>query len=309
MAGIWHYTPNCLIPPDQEFPAGLNRVAAVVEYDGSAFCGWQRQSHCHSVQAEVERALSAVAAEPIAVTCAGRTDSGVHATYQVIHFDTSARRAARNWFLGTNANLPDAVRIKWVADVVAGFHARFSARSRTYRYLISNELQRPAIFHRCLTWERRPLDTQPMQQAAALLVGERDFSSFRASACQSRTPFRRVDYASVWRRNDLVVIEIRANAFLHHMVRNIAGALLTVGCHEQDISWFRSLLAARDRTRGAATAAANGLFLVGVQYPAHFGIPEMNPGPHLVPESFRTPDVQEYAVGAKGCQGQLTPAG
>jgi len=285
----WRYMRNAMVPAEQNLPAGIFRNAAVVEYDGSTFCGWQRQTHSPSIQSVVEAALSRVANEPVEVACAGRTDTGVHATHQVIHFDSGAERRAENWLHGANANLPPEIRLHWAARVAPQFHARFSATARTYRYIIANTPQRPGIFHRWLTWEKRFLDESRMQQAADLLPGERDFSSFRAAGCQSRSPFRRVDYVSVWRREHLVIIEIRANAFLHHMVRNIAGALIAVGTGDKGIAWFETLLAIRDRTRGAVTASATGLFLVAVSYPVAFGIPVLPPGPQLVDEPLRQP--------------------
>ncbi len=289
-ATSWQYSRNCLVPDDRTLPEGTSRVAAVIEYDGSAYCGWQRQTHSPGIQSQVERALSRVADEPVEVACAGRTDTGVHATNQVIHFDTRAQRRPDNWLLGANANLPPEIRLHWAGQVPDRFHARFSATARTYRYLISNSPQRPAIFHRWLTWEKRHLDEQGMQRAANLLLGELDFSSFRAAGCQSLTPFRRVDYISLWRRDNLVLLEIRANAFLHHMVRNIAGALIAIGTGDKSFSWLQSLVVARDRTRGTVTAPANGLFLVGVSYPSCFAIPELPPGPALVAEPLRIAD-------------------
>lgn len=278
----WEYLPNCLMPEGMEFPPGIRRFAAAVEYNGGLFCGWQRQSHSPSVQGAVEAALSSVAAMPVALVCAGRTDTGVHATNQIIHFDTGARREARNWLLGANTRLPDAVRLHWVTEIAPGFHARFSATARTYRYLISNEPVRPALFRGLLTWCREPLDTVAMDSAAQCLLGEQDFSSFRSAGCQSKSPFRRVDAIRVYRRGQLVVIEVTANAFLHHMVRNIAGVLMAVGRGERKPGWVAELLAARDRTRGEITAPPDGLYLVSVRYPEHFGVPSFAPGPAFV---------------------------
>ncbi len=283
----WSYQRNCLIPPDTELPKGMNRIAAVVEYDGSVFCGWQRQRHCDSVQRHVEGALSSVAAENISVVCAGRTDTGVHGTNQVIHFDTVAERKPRNWILGANANLPDTVRLHWARQMPPSFHARFSATARTYRYIIANGAYRPALFNKGLSWERRPLCAERMQTGAACLPGEQDFSSFRAAGCQSNTPYRNIHYVEVWRSGDLVVVEIRANAFLHHMVRNIAGALIAVGCGAREPQWIKELLIARDRTMGAVTAPANGLYLVAVDYPDGFELPGFDPGPYFVSEPLK----------------------
>lgn len=268
----WQYRRNGLIADDRELPPGVARVAAAVEYDGSGFCGWQRQGHCVGVQEAVETALSRVAAEPIAVACAGRTDSGVHATHQIIHFDTCAERSPRSWILGANSHLPDSVRLHWAQPVVPQFHARFSALSRTYRYLISNQVHRPALNHGGLTWVIYPLNVELMKSAVSPLLGEHDFSAFRGAGCQSLSAFRNVQRVDIARRGDLVVVEITANAFLLHMVRNIVGALMLVGRGERPPHWIAELLLGRDRTKGAATAPPNGLYLVAVDYPSRFGI-------------------------------------
>lgn len=273
---------NGLVPEGQNLPSGVTRIAAAVEYDGSSFCGWQRQTHSPSVQAVIEAALSVVANESITVVCAGRTDTGVHGTNQIIHFDSSAERAARNWLLGANANLPFGVRLHWVSEMPAQFHARFSATARTYRYLIANQAQRPAIFHRWLTWEKNPLDHSQMHEAAQYLLGEQDFSSFRAAGCQSRSPNRNVHAIRVWRQGELVVVEIIANAFLHHMVRNIVGSLIEVGRKAQSVDWLETLLQKRDRTQAPATAPANGLYLVKVTYPEIFKLPTLTLGPQFI---------------------------
>lgn len=263
-------------------PPVMQRWAAVVEYDGSAYNGWQRQKHSVTVQQKVEQALSRVANECVTLVCAGRTDSGVHATNQTIHFDSAANRQPRNWLLGVNANLPGDIRLRWVEEVDAGFSARFSALSRTYRYIICNRSHPPALFHRAVTWVADELDVAAMHRAGQQLLGERDFSSFRAAGCQSNTPFRNVQQLAVRRHGELVVLEIRANAFLQHMVRNITGSLLAVGRGQQSASWLGQLLAGCDRTRAPATAPANGLYLVGVEYPDHYGIPRLEPGPLLL---------------------------
>lgn len=266
-------------------PEGIKRIAAAVEYDGSSFCGWQRQSHSPSVQAEVEAALTTVANEPVTVACAGRTDTGVHGTNQVIHFDTQAERQSRNWLLGVNANLPYGIRLHWVKEMPLQFHARFSATARTYRYVITNQPQRSALFHHWLTWEKKPLDEELMSQAAQQLLGEHDFSSFRASGCQSHSPNRNVHAVRVWRQAGLVIMEITANAFLHHMVRNIMGSLLCIGRGEKPVEWLGGLLALCDRTKAASTAPSNGLYLVRVNYPQPFEIPEFNLGPQFVSDT------------------------
>jgi len=283
----WRYQTNCLIPPDQKLPEGVVRIAAVVEYDGSAFCGWQRQSHSPSVQTEVEKALTTVANEPVVVACAGRTDTGVSGTNQFIHFDTAAARSSDNWLRGANTNLPDSIRLHWVQKMPAQFHVRFSALSRTYRYIICNDKYRPALFCKGLTWERRPLNTENMHDAAQYLLGEQDFTSVRAAGCQSNTPFRNIHYVDVWRQGELVVIEVQANAFLLHMVRNIAGILISVGRGERSITSVKDLLEAKNRCHGEMTAKPHGLYLVGVGYPPEFEIPELIPGPHFIAKSLR----------------------
>lgn len=261
------------------------RIAAAVEYSGRAFSGWQRQSHSPSVQEAVEGALSFVANEALTVHCAGRTDAGVHATNQVIHFDTSVHRAPVNWIRGANSRLPEGVRIHWASGVDPDFHARFSATARTYRYLIWNAAVAPAIFGGYLTWCRSPLDEQTMHRAAQDLLGENDFSSFRAAGCQSRSPWRCVSRISVLRCARLLILEITANAFVHHMVRNIAGSLMAVGQGRRSVDWPKHLLALRDRTRGDITAPADGLYLVKVDYPSGYGIPAFSPGPALLEAS------------------------
>lgn len=280
----WVYLTNGLLPEDQVLPEGIKRIAAAVEYDGSSFCGWQRQTHSPSVQAEVEAALTSVANQPVRVACAGRTDTGVHGTNQIIHFDTSAERLPRNWLLGANANLPFSIRVHWVEEKPAQFHARFSATARTYRYLIANQPQRPAICHHGLTWEKKALNEPLMHQAAQKLLGEQDFSSFRAAGCQSRTPNRNIHAVNICRQGNLVIVEITANAFLHHMVRNIVGSLLCVGRGDQPVDWLETLLQKRDRTQAPATAPANGLYLVGVNYPDDFEMPTFIPGPQFISE-------------------------
>lgn len=260
------------------------RIACRVEYDGSAYNGWQAQPHPGSVtvQQTLEAALAEIAAAPLRVHCAGRTDSGVHGHAQIIHFDTPTARSCKAWVIGTNSQLPPDIRVHWAQPVPADFHARFSAQARRYRYLIANTAIRPALLGRQLSWQRQPLDARRMHSAAQFLLGERDFSAFRAASCQSSTPFRCVSHCDVSRRGDLLVIDIQANAFLHHMVRNIVGSLLAVGSGSREPAWIAELLAGLDRTLAAETAPAQGLYLVDVIYPARFGLPPTPPGPLLL---------------------------
>lgn len=244
-----------------------------VEYLGQHYCGWQRQRHCDSVQQFVEQALSKIASESIEVFCAGRTDTGVNAIGQVVHFETVVERPARAWLEGANTHLPDDIRISWVKPTEADFHARFSAFARLYRYVIFNRPVRSAVLTGRVTWERRPLDDKLMHQAAQALLGEHDFSSFRASECQASHARREVQLLNVTRRGDFVFIDIKANAFLHHMVRNIAGTLMQVGRSDAPIEWVAELLTLEDRTKATATAPASGLYFVNAFYPDAFAIP------------------------------------
>ncbi len=249
------------------------RLALGIEYDGTEFFGWQRLSHGPSVQAEVETALSFVAAHPVTVMCAGRTDAGVHARCQVVHFDSDAPRSERAWVLGTSARLPRAIAVLWSRHVADDFHARFGAHARRYRYLIQNRPVRAALRARFVTWERVPLDVDAMQNAAQALIGEHDFSAFRTVACQSRTPMRDVREISITRTGDEISIEIEANAFLHHMVRNIVGSLLPIGRGERSPEWLGELLRGRDRSVAGPTALASGLTFLAPRYPAHWNLP------------------------------------
>jgi len=253
------------------------RIAAIVEYDGSGYSGWQLQDGTRTVQGQVEAAISMVANEPIRVTVAGRTDTGVHATAQVIHFDTNAERSPHSWVNGVNANLPDDVVIHWANPVDDQFNARFSATGRVYHYVILNRPVRPSFLRNRVTWERRPLDIGRMQQAANDLVGEHDFSSYRTVHCQAKNPVREVRSLQIWQDDNRVIFSIHANAFLHHMVRNIAGVLIYIGCGEQEVSWAKEILELRDRTKGGITAPADGLYLTRVEYPKSFKIPQLSP--------------------------------
>tara|TARA_R110002126_G_scaffold33382_44_gene104650 strand:+ start:8884 stop:9663 length:780 start_codon:yes stop_codon:yes gene_type:complete len=255
------------------------RIALGIEYDGTGFFGWQRQREVNSVQQELEIALAKVANSPIEVFCAGRTDAGVHATGQVVHFDTEAVRDNKAWIMGTNSQLPDQIAVRWAKPVSDDFHARFSATARRYRYVIYNHKYRPAILRAGLSHYHQPLDLSLMQQAAPALIGEHDFSAFRAVQCQSKTPFRNVHHLRLSRVGDYLILDIKANAFLHHMVRNITGSLLEIGMGRQPVNWLAELLQSRNRNLAAATAKPGGLYLVDVDYPEHFGLPKVATGP------------------------------
>lgn len=252
---------------------GQHRYAAIVEYSGAAFAGWQRQRHAMTVQEAVETALAAVAAQPIEVVCAGRTDAGVHATYQVIHFDSGAARPASAWVRGANSHLPHSVRLTWAGEVAADFHARFKARQRAYRYVIASRQVRPALQHELVAWTYKTLDAERMQAAGLALIGEHDFTSFRASECQASHALRRISRLDVSRHGDFLYLDIEANAFLHHMVRNIGGVLMAVGAGEKPVEWVSEVLAARDRRLAGVTAPPQGLYLVKVDYPPCYGLP------------------------------------
>ena len=258
------------------------KIALGIEYDGSGYFGWQRQQHVDSVQQRLESALSVIANEPIAVFCAGRTDAGVHATGQVIHFETTAQRAEGAWTMGVNSHLPDNIAVRWAKSVDDSFHARFSATARRYRYIIYNHRYRPAILAKGVSHYYLPLNEKLMHQAAQYLLGENDFSSFRAAQCQSRTPWRNVHHIAVTRQGEYVIVDIKANAFVHHMVRNIVGSLLEVGAGNQPPQWIDELLKAKDRTQAAATAKPEGLYLVQVDYPLEYQIPNCALGPLFI---------------------------
>lgn len=249
------------------------RIALGIEYDGTAFRGWQSQSHARGVQSAVEEALSSVADHPVEVIAAGRTDTGVHAAMQVVHFDTTATRSARAWVLGANTNLPTQVSVLWAKEVPDAFHARYSAMARRYCYFILTRTPRPAIAADRISWTRDELDPQRMQAAAAALIGEHDFTSFRAAECQSRTPMRKMHRIEVSRSGPITIIDVTANAFLHHMVRNIAGVLMAIGSGDRPVEWCAEVLAARDRTKGGVTAPASGLYFMGVRYAPELALP------------------------------------
>ncbi|MEG0280107.1 MAG: tRNA pseudouridine(38-40) synthase TruA [Morganella sp. (in: enterobacteria)] len=266
---------DAISPPD----AVKTTIALGIEYDGSRYFGWQRQTDVVSVQARLEQAISKIANEPIAVICAGRTDTGVHSTGQVVHFHTTSARKDAAWTMGVNTHLPPDIAVRWVKTVPEHFHARFSATARRYRYIILNQRYRPAVLANGITHIHYPLDETRMHAAAQSLLGEHDFTSFRAMQCQSKSPWRNMVHVNVFRQGQYVVVDIKANAFVHHMVRNIVGSLLEIGRGNQEITWISELLALKERAKAAATAPAEGLYLVSVDYPAEFALPSPVMGP------------------------------
>lgn len=249
------------------------RYAIGLEYDGSEFLGWQVQSQEPTGQGCVEKALEKVANHAVRVHCSGRTDSGVHAICQVVHFDTDAHRPERAWVLGLNSHLPQGISALWIRQVDASFHARFSAYTRSYRYDILNQWIRPALDARRVSWCRSPLDADKMHEAAQALVGEHDFTSFRARACQANHAVREIQQISVQRTGDIVSLEVTANGFLYHMVRNIAGSLIKVGMGEERAGWMKDVLEKMDRDVAAPTAPPEGLYFLGARYPDSYSLP------------------------------------
>ncbi len=253
------------------------RIALGVEYNGSAYCGFQYQDHSPSIQEKLETAIGRIANHDVRVICSGRTDTGVHAFGQVIHFETDAEREAYQWVSGVNTNLPTDISVLWAQSVPAEFHARYSAQRRIYRYVILNRKIRPAVYARRVSWEYRPLDIERMKQAAKYLLGEHDFSSYRAVACQAKSPVRTLYRLELSSHHNFIIIELEANGFLHHMVRNIAGVLMTIGAGEAEADWSRDVLQQRDRTQGGITAPPDGLYFVAARYPDKFSIPVLLP--------------------------------
>lgn len=250
----------------------MSRIVLGIEYDGTEFAGWQFQHELRTVQGELEKALSKVANQPVTVRCTGRTDSGVHALEQVVHFDTEVTRELNSWVMGGNVNLPEDVRIIWAQHAVDDFHARYSAIARFYRYIILNREMKSALARKQVTWCFDPLDEVKMHQAAQTLVGMHDFSSFRAKGCQSVSPNRLMYFINVYRQGENVVIDMSANAFVHHMVRNIAGVLMAIGKGDKPVSWTKQLLEIKDRQQSGVTAPPYGLYLGGVYYPEKYGL-------------------------------------
>ena len=253
------------------------RYALGLEYDGSAFMGWQIQRQEPTVQGCIEKALARVANHETRVNCCGRTDTGVHALGQVAHFDSEADRSERSWILGLNSHLPSAVSVLWIRQVDEAFHARFSAFSRSYRYVILNRWIRPALDARRKSWCRTPLDAVKMHDAAQFLLGEHDFTSFRAAACQARHATREIQQISVQREDDTVSLDVTANGFLYHMVRNLAGSLMRVGVGDAPPEWLGEVLEKRDRALAAPTAAPEGLYFTGARYPDQYKLPATAP--------------------------------
>ena len=257
----------------------MSRFAVGLEYDGTAYSGWQtQQAGVPSIQQHAEAAFSRIADSPVSLVCSGRTDAGVHARLQVAHFESDAIRPLRGWVLGANTHLPRDISVAWVVPVPAHFHARYSAESRTYRYVIFNRSVRSALVGKHATHIHRRLDHERMNAATGALIGSHDFSAFRSSECQSDSPIRRLTRLTVARDGDFVAIDVTANAFLHHMVRNIAGLLIAIGQGERPVEWAAEVLESRDRTRGHVTAPAEGLYFWSVEYPEAFGLPIPAPG-------------------------------
>jgi len=252
------------------------RIAIGLEYHGAGYCGWQSQATGCGIQDHVEeavRAFLAIDGERVPLICAGRTDAGVHASLQVVHFDCPIERADVAWVRGVNAHLPPSIRVLWAKRVDPSFHARFSAISRSYRYLLLNDAVDAAILRDQAGWFHMPLDIEAMKQAAALLVGEHDFSAFRAAECQAKSPVRHIFETGIERRDQLLLFRFRANAFLHHMIRNLVGGLVYVGCGRHSVDDFARILAGRDRSQAAPTFAAQGLYLTDIEYDDSFGLP------------------------------------
>lgn len=251
----------------------MRRIALGIEYYGFGYYGWQDQKGLVTIQGTLQEALSKVANEDIFLHCAGRTDANVHATGQVVHFDTNAKRHIDAWMWGTNAHLPPSIAVRWSRQVDYSFHARFKATARRYRYIIFNHPVRPAILNTRVSWHYYPLNIDKMRTAGSYLIGEQDFNSFRSSQCNSKSSMRNVTDFTIERRGDYVIIEIEANAFLHHMVRNIVGSLLKVGSGLKDPAWLQEVLAAKSRKAAAETAPADGLYLIKVTYPEPYIFP------------------------------------
>lgn len=257
------------------------RIALGVEYDGSRFCGWQKQPQLRSVQETLNKAVSCIAGEEVNTVCAGRTDAEVHALGQVIHFDTNAARPNQAWVRGVNSSLPQDVCVLWAKEVDEEFHARFSALSRTYHYWLYSHPIRPALAYPYLGWTHTPLNLSAMEEAIGYLLGEQDFSAFRSSECQAKSPIKTMYDAQLISQGTLIQFVFRANAFLHHMVRNLVGALVYVGQGRENAQWIKYLLEQKDRTLAAPTFAPHGLYLNKIEYSEGWQIPVNNDRPHF----------------------------
>ncbi|MCG8393901.1 MAG: tRNA pseudouridine(38-40) synthase TruA [Pseudomonadales bacterium] len=265
----------------------MARIALGIEYDGTEFRGWQtQQPGVRTVQECLEKALSKVANHPVTVICAGRTDAGVHGTGQVVHFESDAPREMKSWIMGTNTNLPGDISVRWAVPVTDAFHARFSAISRRYRYVIYNHRRPPALYRNHVTWNHRPLDVEAMREACQYLIGSHDFTSYRSVHCQAKSPHKTMHSLKLYEHGQILVLEAHADAFLMHMVRNIVGMLMTVGAGKQAPVWAQQVLEARDRRKGAATAPPFGLYLVEIEYPEAFELPREPLGPLWLPDDL-----------------------
>lgn len=268
--------------------AGGSRYAASISYDGSAYHGWQRlKTGLPTIQFEVEKALSAIADHEVATVCAGRTDAGVHASRQIIHFDSPSVRTEGSWVFGANHYLPDDIAVNWVKPIDPLFHARFSATARRYIYIIYNHVIRPAHLHKGMTWDHRILDVTRMQEAGGFLIGKHDFNAYRTVRCQARHAVRTVSHLEVRRHGQIITLDVQANAFLHHMIRNIAGVLMQVGCGEKPSIWAKEVLDSKDRRCGGVTAPSYGLYFSDVIYPDIFSLPQEPVGPAFIAHHFK----------------------
>lgn len=258
------------------------RIALALRYDGSVYHGWQHQDNVITVQQALESALSRVANQTVSVVCAGRTDAGVHATGQIVHFDTEVIRSEHAWTFGANSNLSADVSVLWAKTVSRDFHARFSATARTYRYVLLNQNIRPGILRKFVGWHFKHLDAEAMHEAAQSLLGEHDFTAFQGSGCQAKHPMRMIHEISVTRKNTMIIFEVKANAFLLHMVRNMVGSLIQIGDGLKPVSWMHEVLQSKDRKAAGMTIMPNGLYLVAVDYPNVFDLPGVSRGPFFL---------------------------
>lgn len=259
------------------------RIALGIQYHGVGFYGWQKQPNLLTIQSTLETALAKIANEPVELFCAGRTDANVHAIDQVVHFDTRAKRHIDAWIWGTNSHLPPNITVRWARAVDYHFHARFKAKARQYCYVIFNHPIRPAILHSHVAWYYYPLDIERMRRASRYLLGEQDFSSFRSAYCHSKSPMRLLMSIEIQRYGDYIFLELTANAFLHHMVRNIAGTLMKIGAGRREPEWMQAVIAAKSRKAAAETAPAEGLYLTKVTYPEPYLFPQPNPIGLIIP--------------------------